>query len=292
MFFQIKHVTRYSYSQPVFCDPLTIRLRPREDPTQRLLRYRVEVWPEPAGQNESVDLAGNTVTTVWFHDVTLALSITTSLLCETLIANPYHFILDNDALRLPLARPSDDRSLLAYYLRDEEVSPVVQQFAESIAKEVNYQTVPFLSFLARTLYERTERLIREQGEAWPAELTLKDARGSCRDLAVLFNACCRSLGIAARFVSGYAPAETHTGPETYLHAWSEVYLPGAGWRGFDPSRGLAVADLHVPVAAGRTPREAAPTCGTFRGANARSQLQTQIAMSITSSDPRERWSAA
>jgi transglutaminase-like putative cysteine protease len=232
------------------------------------------------------------VTTAWFNDVTLSLSVTSSLLCETLLTNPYHFILDGESLRLPLVRPNDDRGLLAYYLREEEVSPVVQQFAEVIAKQVDFQTVPFLSFLSRTLYERTERMIREQGEAWPAERTLKDARGSCRDFAVLFNACCRAVGLAARFVSGYAPAETHQGPEIYLHAWSEVYLPGAGWRGFDPSRGLAVGDQHVPVAAGRTPREAAPTSGTFRGANARSQLQTQIAMSITNNDPRERWSAA
>src|SRR5262245_27624688 len=116
MFFQIKHVTRYNYSQPVFCDPLTIRLRPREDPTQRVLRYRVEVWPAPAGISEFVDLAGNAVTTVWFNDVTLSLSVTSSLLCETLLANPYNFILDCDALRLPLARPGDDRGLLAHYL--------------------------------------------------------------------------------------------------------------------------------------------------------------------------------
>lgn len=292
MFFQLKHVTRYSYSLPVFCDPLTIRLRPREDPCQRVLRYRIEVWPPPAGMSEHLDLAGNSVALAWFQEMTLSLSITTSLLVETTLTNPYNFILDNDVLRLPLPRPAREPNLASYYLYEDDASPVVANFADSLAREVNYQTVPFLSFLARTLYERTQRQIRESGDAWPAEITLQESRGSCRDLAVLFNACCRAMGLPARFVSGYSPAESHTDGPLYLHAWSEVFLPGAGWRGFDPSRGLAVSDLHVPVAAGRTPREAAPTHGTFRGAGARSQMQTQIAMSLTDDDPRQRLPAA
>jgi transglutaminase-like putative cysteine protease len=224
--------------------------------------------------------------------MTLSLSITTSFLVETHRGNPYNFILDDQAMMLPLRRPISDSSLAAHYLQEDEASPLVAQFAESIAAEVQGRTVPFLSLLARTLYERTGREIREVGEAWPAEKTLAEARGSCRDMAVLFNACCRSLGLPARFVSGYAPAETHTGGELYLHAWSEVYLPGAGWRGFDPSRGLAVADQHVAVAAGRLPCEASPTHGTYRGAGAKSQMQTQIALNLTGDDPRHRAPAA
>ncbi len=292
MFFQLKHVTRYTYSLPVFCDPLTVRLRPREDPGQRVLRYRLEIWPPPAGISEQLDLSGNSVALAWFQEMTLSLSITTLLLVETYAANPYNFILDNDALRLPLPRPAREPSLASYYLTEDEPSPVVSAYAQSIAEQVNYQTVPFLSFLARSLYERTARQIRESGDAWPAEITLQEARGSCRDLAVLFNACCRALGLPARFVSGYSPGESDTDGELYLHAWSEVYLPGAGWRGFDASRGLAVSDQHVPLATGRIPRDAAPTYGTFRGAGARSQMQSQIAMSLTSEDPRQRLPAA
>jgi transglutaminase-like putative cysteine protease len=288
MYFQLKHVTRYSYSLPVFCDPLIIRLRPREDVTQRLLRYRLDVWPEPAGMSEHLDLAGNNVTLVWFQEMALGLSITTSVLVETQLLNPYNFILDNEALQLPLRARNVSRDLWDFYLREDEASPVVANFAESLARRCGWHTVPFLSQLATALYERTERLIRETGEAWSPEKTLQEARGSCRDLAVLYNACCRALGIPARFVSGYSPAETFTDGEQYLHAWSEVYLPGAGWRGFDPSRGLAVSDRHVPVAAGRIPADAAPTHGTFRGAGARSQMDAQIAMSLTSEDPRQR----
>jgi transglutaminase-like putative cysteine protease len=115
---------------------------------------------------------------------------------------------------------------------------------------------------------------REQGPPWPAERTLRERRGACRDLAVLFNDVCRFVGFPARFVSGYqvdVPEEAR--PE--LHAWSEVYLPGAGWRGFDPSQGLAVADRHVPLAASRTPWMASPTSGTYRG-TARSTLTASV----------------
>lgn len=292
MYFQLKHVTRYNYSLPVFCNPLTIRLRPREDPMQRTLRYRIDIWPQPAGLSEQLDLAGNNVALVWFQEMTLSLSITTSFLVDTQLTNPFNFILDNDALALPWPRPASDCNLAAYYLRDDDPSVLVARYAESIAEQVDNQTVPFLSFLARSLYERTERQIREEGEAWPAEKTLAEARGTCRDLAVLFNACCRAMGIPSRFVSGYTPAETFARGELYLHAWSEVYLPGAGWRGFDPSRGLAVADQHVAVAAGRIPADASPTQGTFRSAGARTQMQTQIALNLTGDDPRQRLPAA
>lgn len=291
MFIQVKHVTRYSYSQPVFCDPLSVRLRPREDPTQRLHKFRLEIWPEPAGMSEHIDLAGNPVAVAWFQDLSLSLSITSTFLVETSRGNPYNFVLDPEAVHLPLRRPIDDHGLFAYYLRDDEVSPHVLRYAEDLAAEVKFETVPFLSALAARLFDRTTRVIRPLGEAWPAELTLTEATGSCRDLAVLFNACARAMGLPARFVSGYAPAASAV-EELHLHAWSEVYLPGAGWRAFDPSRGLAVGDDHVPVAAGRSPREAAPTHGTFRSAGARSQMQTQIAMNQSQDDPRKRMSAA
>lgn len=285
MFVQVKHVTRYSYSHPVFCDPLTLRLRPREDATQRLLRYRVEITPSPAGCSEHNDLANNQVTLAWFQEVTLSLAVTTSFLVETLITNPYNFLLEPEALALPLRAPADPFSHWAYYLREDEPSSAVQQFATEVAQESGWQTVSFLSALALRIFARTERMIREEGDAWPAETTLREAKGSCRDLAVLFNACCRAMGLPARFVSGYSPSEND--PHLlYMHAWSEVYLPGAGWRGFDASRGLAVSDQHVALAAGRTPAEAAPTHGTFRSNGARSGMQTQIAMSITAHDPR------
>ncbi len=290
MFFQVKHVSRYGYTQPVFCDPLTVRLRPREDPTQRLLRYRLDFSPEPAGISEQTDLAGNAVTVAWFLEVTLSMTVTTSFVVETLNTNPYNFLLENDAWSLPLRTPEQVAGLHALYLHEDQPSSLVRDFAKELARETDYQTVPFLSTLCSRIYQQTGREIREEGDAWAAEYTLTQRRGSCRDYAVLFNAACRAMGIPARFVSGYCSGESNP-DELFLHAWSEVYLPGAGWRGFDASRGFAVADGHVAVAAGRTPADAAPTSGTFRG-NGRSSLQTQIALHASHEEPRRAWPAA
>jgi transglutaminase-like putative cysteine protease len=102
--------------------------------------------------------------------------------------------------------------------------------------------------------------------------------GSCRDLAVVFCAMCRSMGLAARFVSGYQ-SEAVVQPRAHMHAWAEVYLPGGGWRGYDPSQGLAVSTSHVAVAAAADPRMAAPVSGSYRGA-ARSAMQFQIQMQV------------
>ena len=106
--------------------------------------------------------------------------------------------------------------------------------------------------------------VHPTGDPWPPEKTLADRTGSCRDIAVLFCEVCRAAGLPSRFVSGYAVDPDHSGCH-HLHAWSEIYLPGAGWRGFDPTLGLAVADRHVSLAAARLPALAAPTSGVYRG---------------------------
>ena len=99
--------------------------------------------------------------------------------------------------------------------------------------------------------------------------------GACRDVSVLFNDACRSLGLPARFVSGYFEGDPDN-PENDLHAWSEVYLPGAGWRGFDPTHGLAVAARHVALIAGIEPDQAAPLTGSFRGTEATSEIEFDV----------------
>ena len=104
--------------------------------------------------------------------------------------------------------------------------------------------------------------------------------GACRDLTVLFMECCRSLGLAARFVSGYQEGDKGT-DRRYMHAWAEVYLPGGGWRGFDPTHGIAVTDRHVAVASGPTPATAAPISGTFRGTGAIARMEAALRIEVT-----------
>lgn len=111
------------------------------------------------------------------------------------------------------------------------------------------------------------------------EETLSRMKGTCRDFVVLFAEACRSLGFAARFVSGYTQGDLDNA-ENYLHAWAEVYLPGGGWRGYDPTLGLAVADQHIALTSGASPLQAAPVSGSFRGTEATATIKYNLTISV------------
>ena len=139
------------------------------------------------------------------------------------------------------------------------------------------QTLDFLNQLTTRLHRSTEKVTRtEPGIQSPAE-TLSTQRGACRDLALVFMVACRQVGVPARFVSGYQQGDPDE-PRRDLHAWAEVFLPGFGWRGYDPTHGLAVADAHVAVAASALPQNAASITGTFRGTDATSTLEHLITL--------------
>jgi transglutaminase-like putative cysteine protease len=276
MLFHIKHTTRYSYSRMVFCEPFTVRLRPREDVAQRLLRYQLTVEPQPAGSCEYLDMEGNVATQCWFNSPTCALSLTVNSVVETMRTNPFDFLLNVDAVELPVHyRPEICAALAPYRSAAPPDGNPVAELAKRIQAETNRQTVLFLTELARWISENCEKTIRLQGNPHPPETTLQTRKGSCRDFAVLFAEVCRTVGLASRFVSGYQSQFDSNG-DRHLHAWTEIYLPGAGWRGFDPGQGAAVADHHVAVASGLDPLAAAPTIGTFRGTGASSTMDSQV----------------
>ncbi len=134
----------------------------------------------------------------------------------------------------------------------------------------------FLDRLNRALFTRTERCVRPEGAAQRPAQTLAAAKGACRDLTVLFMSACRSLGIAARFVSGYqAHAETPDG-RRHLHAWAEVFLPGSGWHGFDPMHGLPVTDGHVALCAAPDQAATMPVEGGYYGNGVTSTLDYKV----------------
>ena len=275
MQFHIKHATRYRYSRPVFCEPMTIRLRPREDAAQRLLRYNLWIDPQPAGVSDYVDVDGHTATQVWFDQPATALSIVVSSIVETLRTNPFDYLLSPEGLAAPLRYNDTVRLALLPYLQQGDADSEVAAAAARVVKNCGGRLPAFLSELTQCLYADFTRYIRREGPPLEPAETLRRQQGSCRDLTELFNAVCRSVGLAARFVSGYHEQEDLEG-RRFLHAWSEVYLPGAGWRGYDPTAGLAVADRHVALAASTSPILAAPTCGTFRGNGADSTMETQL----------------
>lgn len=275
MRFHVRHVTRYSYTQPVFLEPYIVRMRPREDAFQRLREFALEFDPEPVGLVYNRDLEGNVIAKAWFEGVTQHFRTSSLFDVETTCDNAFELLLRWDAARLPLAPDEQERHFWPSYSARQDQSPQIEALARQIAQETDHGTLAFCSRLALWICDNHEKIVRRIGPAWSAHQTLRRREGSCRDLAVLFIEVCRAAGIPTRFVSGYAIADQpHT--ERHMHAWGEVYLPGAGWRGFDPSLGLAVADGHVAVAAARTPAGASPSCGSFRSNGARSALDVQI----------------
>ena len=145
-------------------------------------------------------------------------------------------------------------------------------WAAELAAAVDQNTTAFLMQLADRIHHDFQHVGRFEGEPMAPEETLAGRSGACRDTAMLFVAACRSQGLAARFVSGYSIHHPPEVTEHELHAWAEVYLPGAGWRGYDPSLGLAVADGHMVLATAPDHRLAAPVTGTYRGTGVTSTM--------------------
>jgi transglutaminase-like putative cysteine protease len=273
----VAHATTYRYAKAAALGPHTLRLRPRADGAQRLLRYSLKVDPTPAGCSEFLDQEGNAVVRAWFAAPARSLEIHSSFEVETLRSNPFDFLLEGEASgRVPMVYPEILRPVLHPYAAHGR-SAAVCEFARAAAAEAGWRTMEFLRILNGRIFDSMRQVIREFGSPLAAGETLAAGEGSCRDLAVLFAEACRFLGLATRFVSGYETAAAE-GERADMHAWAEVYLPGGGWRGYDPSRGLAVAALHVPVAASLEPDLAAPVTGSYGGAAA-AELHTSIRLS-------------
>lgn len=276
MLFEISHTTVYSYDRPVFFEPHTFRFRPRQDAALKLINFNLVIEPVPAGLTETLDVDGNAVTQAWFSGTSDRLAITAVSRTEAGARNPFDFIFPDASLqKLPMRYAPSAAATLAPYLARANASPKVDRWVKSIARSAGGETVPFLVALCREIRDRSLYTVREEGDAKPAAQTFDDRRGSCRDLALLFMDACRAQGIAARFVSGYHDSRMNEG-ERYMHAWGEVYLPGGGWRAFDPTLGLGVTDGHIAVAAAADPKDAAPVAGSFRGAAVERGLKTDI----------------
>ena len=275
MRFAASHTTRFRYSEPVHLEPHAIRLRPRCDSTQRLLGYRLSVAPEPELLSYALDAEGNVVAHGWFSEPTKALAITSQFEIETLRINPFDYLLiGKGAECLPVEYPETLRTRLVPSLaRPTGPDPAVDSFIRPIVAQCERRTLPFLSGLNQAIHEACTVTVREHGEPFLPARTLSAEQVACRDLAVLFMDCCRAVGIAARFVSGYQ--EQGSGSR-FMHAWAEVYLPGGGWRGYDPTQGLAVSDRHVAVAAASMPSAASPIRGSFRGDAVAEPLEAEV----------------
>ncbi|MGE4552148.1 MAG: transglutaminase N-terminal domain-containing protein [Desulfovibrionaceae bacterium] len=280
----LEHRTAYVFSRPVFLEPHVIRLAPRPDPAQRVLDFRLDLDPAPAGRWDGLDAEGNHAVQVWFDGLHSELGIRTRLEVETRRDNPFAFLpVAAGAVLPPELTPAHALALSPCLRRipglggaADAPAALAAELARGVAA-VEGGTLEFLLALNARLHGSLARLVRrEPGLQTPAE-TLEQGRGACRDLAVLFMDVCRCAGVPARFVSGYHLGAAGTeADERDLHAWAEAWVPGAGWLGFDPTQGLLAAAQHVALAASHDPALAAPLSGSFRGTGALARLEHEI----------------
>ena len=278
MQFIIRHNTHYRYSRPVQFGPHRLRFHPRDDGAQRVISHQLIISPVPLGRNEHLDLEGNRVTQVWFEEEIDHFDIEVTMQVETVRRNPFDFLMMPEAAVLPINHAHDLICARAYLERIEP-DDAVTAFAAEHSLAVNRDTLRFLNNLNQQLFADFHHMHRDTGAPQSPALTLESRRGACRDLAVLFVDCCRSEGIAARFASGYQKGDLQS-ERRHLHAWPEVYLPGAGWRGFDPTHGKAITNPHVTIAAAAHPRDTMPVSGSFKGEGATSTLDFSVDIQV------------
>jgi len=278
MRFTIRHQTHYRYTSPVVLSPHRLRFHPRDDGAQRVIEHQLNISPTPLGRNDHLDLEGNRVTQIWFEEATDHLDIEVNMQIETLRSDAFKFILVPEAAVLPIDHEHDLICARAYLERIEP-DDAVTAFAAELSLAVERDTLSFLDRLNRQIFAEFTQTHRHTGAPQSPAFTLQSRQGACRDLAVLFVDCCRAEGIAARFASGYQRGNLQS-ERRDLHAWPEVYLPGAGWRGFDPTHGEAVADTHVTIAAAAHSRDTMPVSGVFSGKGATSMLDYTVEIQV------------
>lgn len=273
----LHHVTRYKYDRAVTLGPQTIRLRPAPHCRVPVRSYSIKVTPEPHFVNWLQDPHGNWLARYVFPEKTTEYSVTVDLVAEMAVYNPFDFFIEDYAEETPFSYAPGLARELAPYLETEPAGPLLTKFVESISRE-KIRTIDFLVELNARLNREIGYLIRLEPGVQTPEETLALASGSCRDSGWLLVNTLRHLGFAARFVSGYLiqlrpDLKSLDGPSgtevdfTDLHAWAEVYIPGAGWIGLDPTSGLLCGEGHLPLAGTPHYSSAAPITGTVDDSN-------------------------
>lgn len=264
MKFRISYRAEYRYEAPVSLSPHVLRIFPRRDHQVRLLGADFD---PPAGAHSSFrrDLFDNDICSMFFPELLMEMNIGMSCLLDSAERNPFDFLLESRALRIPIAYTPDERMVLdAFLSAPEDVSFLP---AELLAREPR-PTVEAILNWNRWIFENVRYERREEGAPWTAFETLRLGRASCRDFSALMLLVLRANGIASRLASGFLwegdldPGERHVA-EGAMHAWVEAFLPGAGWIGIDPTNGVLCDQHAITTAVGLRAEDVAPVSGTY-----------------------------
>ena len=267
----LSHITHYKYDRPVNLGPQVVRLRPAPHCRSKVLSYSLKIEPETHFVNWQQDPFANYQARLVFPEKTTHFKITVDLVVEMAVYNPFDFFLEPEAEEFPFNYAKELKQELLPYLLADPVTPLLQGFLDKIDR-TKRRSVIFLVDLNTMVHQAIQYGIRMEPGVQTPEETLTLASGSCRDSAWLMVQLLRNCGLAARFVSGYLiqlkpDVKSLDGPSgtevdfTDLHAWCEVYLPGAGWIGLDATSGLLAGEGHIPLACTPQPSGAAPIEG-------------------------------
>lgn len=265
--YKILHRTYYNFSGKVWLEPHTLRLRPRENHELRIESSDLKITPA-ASLRWHRDVEDNSVAIATFNSPTDQLVIESEVIIQQYNEAPLDFLVADYAIDYPFSYTSEDMAVLSPYItstRQQDNKLLADWVATVWQPGERIQTYSLLQRLCVHIQQTLVYQLREEPGVQSVENTLSIGSGSCRDSAYLFMEAARQLGLAARFVSGYLKAEPSAFNYGSTHAWAEVFLPGAGWKGFDPTLGLVVGTDHTAVAVARLPESVPPVAGSFIG---------------------------